>query len=102
MLAVFSSFAIGTFLFASTTGKEEVHKLHSVFRAGATNDEPQLNDQYNAVGGGGSVVDASRLQQMRMTRRKTVMDKIQRGQGLSDSHSGRWVEDNTETKFQKE
>eukprot|EP00529_Nitzschia_sp_RCC80_P033982 CAMPEP_0113452496 /NCGR_PEP_ID=MMETSP0014_2-20120614/6876_1 /TAXON_ID=2857 /ORGANISM="Nitzschia sp." /LENGTH=203 /DNA_ID=CAMNT_0000343869 /DNA_START=981 /DNA_END=1592 /DNA_ORIENTATION=- /assembly_acc=CAM_ASM_000159 len=88
MLVVFSSFAFGTFLFSSTTGKEEVHKLHPVFRAGAGN------------GGGEGDSDGEdltqRLKSNRMTRRKTVMDTIQRGRGFSDAHSGRWVENENE------
>jgi hypothetical protein len=91
MFMVMSSFALGTFLAASKTGIEEVHVLHPIFRAGAV-DNPQTAD----------VVDRMRLQQMRMTRRKTLMDNLQHGHGLSDSHAGRWVEENSETKFEKD
>mmetsp|Transcript_17259 Transcript_17259/g.30106 ORF Transcript_17259/g.30106 Transcript_17259/m.30106 type:complete len:160 (-) Transcript_17259:130-609(-) len=90
MLVVMSGFALGTFLAASKTGKEEVHVLHPIFQVGAVNSPQQHN-----------VVDPVRLQQMRMTRRKTLAENLHSGQGLNDSHSGRWVEENSETKFEK-
>jgi hypothetical protein len=107
MLAVFSSFALGTFLFSSSTGKEEVYKLHPVFRVGANDNNPHLPDEQEAAAAGVNInkhptVDRDRLQHNRMTRRKTLMDSIQRGRGFSDAHSGRWVEENSETKFRKE
>ena len=48
-------------------------------------------------------VDPQRLREMRLARRKSLMDTMfhQNG-GISDSHSGRWVEENSETKFKKE
>ena len=43
------------------------------------------------------------LREMRILRRKSLTESLhQRGHGLSDSHSGRWVEENSETKFEKE
>lgn len=49
------------------------------------------------------VVDRQQLHEMRVTRRKSLMENLhQRGHGLSDSHSGRWVEENSETIFEKE
>lgn len=46
--------------------------------------------------------DAQKLREMRIARRKSLMDTLQtRGKGISDSHSGRWVEENSETKFEK-
>ena len=98
MLTVLSSFAVGCFIAASTTGKNEVHVLHPIFRVGAvdtTSQTQQTPEQH-------SLVDPARLKQMRMTRRRTLTDNLHRGHGLSDSHSGRWVEENSETKFEKE
>jgi hypothetical protein len=92
MLTVLGSFAFGMFLAASKTGKEEVHVLHPIFRVGAVDVDPTQQ----------SVVDPARLKQMRMTRRRTLTDNLHRGHGLSDSHAGRWVDDNSETKFEKE
>lgn len=48
-------------------------------------------------------VDPQRLRDMRLARRKSLMEQLysQKG-GISDSHSGRWVQENSETKFEKE
>jgi len=154
MLVVLSSFAFGTFFMASTTGKELVHTLHPVFEAGwaeppntlalpklgkssntNTNDhqettaavDPQrLRElritrrksllETHGIGGSSNIietannnidpeharVDPQRLRELRITRRKSLMETLhQRGHGISDSHSGRWVEENSETKFEK-
>jgi hypothetical protein len=97
MLTVLSSFAVGCFVAASTTGKNEVHVLHPIFRAGAVDTQHQEHQEHEH-----SLVDPVKLKQMRMTRRRTLTDNLHRGHGLSDSHSGRWVEENSETKFEKE
>jgi len=48
-------------------------------------------------------LDPQKLREMRTVRRESLMESLhQRGHGLSDSHSGRWVEENSETKFEKE
>lgn len=132
MLVTLVGFAFGTFMGATVTGKEEVHNLHPIFRAaamnptminagGAAGEGEQQNLSYQAkwlearkeleAGEGGldgsdksstRIVDRERLQQMRMTRRRTLMNNLHQGHGLSDSHSGRWVEDNSETKLDKD
>lgn len=137
MLMTLVGFAFGTFLGASITGKEEIHNLHPIFRAGAAVDvtaapdasasssassddggrqqklgfqarwfqarkEVQQQQEAGEGGAGAAEVDRQRLQNMRMTRRRTLMNNIHQGHGLSDSHSGRWVEENSETKFDKE
>jgi hypothetical protein len=132
MLMTLVGFAFGTFMGASVTGKEEVHNLHPIFRAAAMDptmmtevggrvEGEQQKLSYQArwlqarkeaeageVEHEGSdessarIVDRQRLQQMRMTRRRTLMNNLHQGHGLSDSHSGRWVEENSETKFDKD
>ena len=104
MLTVLTSWAFGTYFLSSTRGKEQVYKLHPKFLAGA---KKVMGDEDTVDGGPNSrrygVVNREVLHQNRMTRRKTLMDQIQqRGRGLNDSHNGRWVEENSETKFQKE
>lgn len=109
MLVVLSSFAFGTFFMASTTGKELVHLLHPVFRAGwiePPNDlalpkldygakmqqSQQLRNNNNNQNEGS--VDPQQLKEMRLARRTSVMETLlQRKGGISDSHSGRWVEE---------
>lgn len=154
MLVVLSSFAFGTFFMASTTGKELVHTLHPVFEAGwaeppntlalpkigknsnsntsdhqettAAVDPGRLRElritrrksllETHGIGGSSNGietanntidperarVDPQHLRELRITRRKSLMETLhQRGHGISDSHSGRWVEENSETKFEK-
>ena len=114
LLVVLSSFAFGTFFMASTAGKELVHTLHPVFRAGWVEPPNDLslpktldyqtkirlskeNDNNSSI-----PVDPQQLREMRVTRRKSLMETLhQSGRGISDSHSGRWVEENSETKFEK-
>jgi hypothetical protein len=105
MLTILGSFAFGTFFMASTTGKELVHLLHPVFRTGWVEPEhnltlPKLN--YEGTRSKQMLVDPQQLREMRVTRRKSLMDTLtQGGRGISDSHSGRWVEENSETRFEK-
>eukprot|EP00532_Pseudo-nitzschia_australis_P008122 CAMPEP_0168176442 /NCGR_PEP_ID=MMETSP0139_2-20121125/7790_1 /TAXON_ID=44445 /ORGANISM="Pseudo-nitzschia australis, Strain 10249 10 AB" /LENGTH=177 /DNA_ID=CAMNT_0008095161 /DNA_START=111 /DNA_END=644 /DNA_ORIENTATION=+ len=106
MLVVLSSFALGQFVAASATGKELVHLIRPMFMAreekptGGSGDCGNVDvdvDVPPAV-----VVDPKRLYDMRLARRKSLAETLyeQKG-GISDSHSGRWVED-METKFEKE
>merc|ERR1712232_280803 len=45
----------------------------------------------------GATVDSQQLQEMRITRKKSLRASLyQGGRGISDSHSGRWVESSTE------
>lgn len=113
MLVVLSSFAFGQFFMASATGKELVHLLHPVFqslRGDPSNTKEHNSNRKEPSGSVGSEhgdplapVDPQRLHNMRLARRKSLMEALydQKG-GISDSHSGRWVEDNSETKFEKE
>jgi hypothetical protein len=97
MLTILGSFAFGTFFMASTTGKEMVHLLHPVFRAGWA--EPEHDLKLPKVE---NSVDPQQLREMRITRKKSLMDTLhQSGRGISDSHSGRWVEENSENRFEK-
>lgn len=97
LLTILGSFAFGTFFMASTTGKELVHLLHPVFRTGWAEPEhdlalPKLN--YEGVRNEG-MVNSRQLKEMRSARKKTLTETLyQGGRGISDSHSGRWVESN--------
>lgn len=98
MLAVLGSFALGTFLAASKTGIEEVHVLHPIFRAGAIDQaggELDAEQRINYEGKRQALMDN------RMTRRRTLDNLLRKHHGLSDSHAGRWVDDDT-TNFDKE
>ncbi len=100
MLTILGSFAFGTFFMASATGKELVHLLHPVFRAGWVEPEheltlPKLN--YEGVRKE-AMVPSQQLQEMRVTRKNSLRESLyRRGHGISDSHSGRWVENDDKT-----
>jgi len=101
MLTILGSFAFGTFFMASTTGKELVHLLHPVFRAGWV--EPEHNLSLPKLTNGGyqeaerklEKVNYQQLREMRITRKKSLNERLYKGgSGISDSHSGRWVDAN--------
>ncbi len=106
MLTILGSFAFGTFFMASATGKELVHLLHPVFRAGWVEPEhnlslPKLTNGYEAERAEAKV-NYQQLREMRITRKKSLNERLYKGgSGISDSHSGRWVEENSETKFER-
>lgn len=102
MLVVLSSFAFGQFFMASTTGKELVHLLHPVFQS-LRGDSSSAQEQNSNHSEPPASVDPQRLRDMRLARRKSLMETLYREKGgISDSHSGRWVEENSKTKFEKE
>ncbi|KAL3921085.1 MAG: hypothetical protein SGILL_002937, partial [Bacillariaceae sp.] len=95
MMMTLASFALGTFLAASKTGIEEVHTLHPVFRAGAVDVDPsQLQQQQQPQYDTNSYEGRRKaLLENRLARRKTMDNRLHNQNGLSDSHAGRWVED---------
>ena len=100
MLTVLGSFAFGTFFMASTTGKELVHLLHPVFQAGWAEPEHQLilpRLDYETTRKQ-QTLSTQQLREMRTLRRKTLMENLQKGRGISDSHSGRWIEETNNNK----
>jgi len=89
------------FLFAVSTGKEQVHTLHPIFQIGASPPGELVHQDYqskrrmatdNNVTGGDSLLDMERMQQTRLTRRRTMTDSFRRT-GLSDSHGGHWYKE---------
>ena len=100
MLTVLGSFAFGTFFMASNTGKELVHLLHPVFQAGWREPEHELTLPKLSYEGvrKEAMVGSQQLQEMRVTRKKSLRESLyRRGHGISDSHSGRWVENDDKT-----
>ena len=109
MLSVLGGGALGMFLFAVSTGKEQVHTLHPIFQIGAsppgdldrqdylskmrmTPNNNNNNSNSNNLTGGDSLLDMERMQQTRLTRRRTMTDSFRRT-GLSDSHGGHWYKE---------
>ena len=110
LLTILSSFALGTFVAASTTGKELVHLLHPMFQTAGTdtttNTTNNTNDYSSTTTSSMSYqnrillasnktnesvddddekrFDPQRLRELRVTRRKSLMDNLHtQGNGLS-------------------
>ena len=90
--SVMAGSALGSFLMATTTGKNEVHQLHSIFEIGKNEYKTPYQKFYEE---GKAKVEESEeaREKRRLSRRKTVSKRLTEGQGLSDSHSGTWIED---------
>ncbi|KAI2500761.1 hypothetical protein MHU86_13685 [Fragilaria crotonensis] len=84
--------SLGSFLAATTTGKNQVHSLHHIFQVGATStsnpsseggqQEQQLKEE----------LSPEVLKHNRVLRRKTLQNALESHSGLNDSHGGRWVD----------
>ena len=111
MLTVLGCGALGMFLGATKTGKENVHNLHPIFQVGAV--PPKADDKI--VGGdtdgrpnyrqtvqqaqqlqqsSNSSVDVNQLKEAQGLRRRSLAERITKGQGFTDSHGGKWFHDN--------
>lgn len=100
-LSVMAGGALGSFLMATTTGKNEVHELHDIFHINEqkkntkTPYQQVVEDDINSN-------DPKHRRQRRLSRRKTLSHRLEQGRGLSDSYGGNWVEeDEDETSMTK-
>lgn len=80
----------GSFLMATTTGKNQVHKLHPIFELGAEKPESQyqksLEQRRNEIENG--------KERNRLFRRQTLERTIRNDHGgLSDAHGGHWLKE---------
>lgn len=99
-LAVLLGGAVGSFVMATTTGKNEVHQLHSIFQVGATppRDKISLSDdelvllQSKEHPESLNKLDRTKRERNRLFRRATLNKSMEQVGGLSDSHGGRWVD----------
>lgn len=101
MLSVLGGGALGMFLFASSTGKGQVHKLHPIFQVGAmprgdldyTKKQQQMGQDVIGNQQNDEDADVSRLRDMRAVRRKGMVENLEKGRGFSDAHGGHWYQD---------
>ena len=98
LLSLLLGGALGSFLAAATTGKNQVHTLHPIFQAGSTtttttttisNDDNSKQQQQQ---GEDAKLSTDELKQNRVLRRKTLQNALESHSGLNDSHGGHWVE----------
>ena len=99
MLSVLGGGAFGMFLFGVAAGKEQVHNLHPIFQVGALppgdlDRQDYRSKMIHASQQKSDDLDLQKLQEIRITRRRSMMDGFQKGHGLNDSHGGHWVKDN--------
>lgn len=96
MLSVLGGGALGMFLFSVAAGKEQVHNLHPIFQVGAVppgdldhiNYQNKINQAHQQED-----LDFEKMQEIRLTRRRSMMDTFKRGHGLNDAHGGHWVKE---------
>lgn len=119
LLSVLLSGAMGSFIMATTAGRNEVHNLHPIFEVGAKNknlaeesleqakqrntdlrylEKRQRGQQLNA--GEQDVIDRVKREKNRLYRRASLTQSMEHS-GISDSHGGHWVEDDNNN-FEKE
>ncbi|GKY97559.1 hypothetical protein MPSEU_000714100 [Mayamaea pseudoterrestris] len=97
--------AIGSFVLSTTAGKNDVHQLHKIFESGSRDarqerlmEEEDLNaslrhhqsqeGQRNDV-----LTDRMQREKNRLTRRASLEHSLNSRNGLSDSHGGKWADD---------
>lgn len=107
--------ALGSFLAATVTGKNQVHQLHPIFQIGATGSnssggrpdtggdsspplvrakerEEQLRTTLERRHSNVEPSSQEDILRNRMLRRKTLQNALLHQNGLNDSHGGHWVE----------
>ncbi len=85
------------FLFGVAAGKEQVHNLHPIFQVGALPPGELEHQDYQSkimTADQSEDLDYKKLQEIRLTRRRSMMDGFKKGHGLNDAHGGHWVKDN--------
>lgn len=102
MLSFLLGASLGSFLMASTTGKNQVHNLHPIFDVGAVKpygSSTTTTPNISATGTPNSPyqqsieMDAADRLRNRGMRRETLKKALEKPNGLNDSHGGRWVKD---------
>jgi hypothetical protein len=86
--------ALGMFLFASSAGKAQVHKIHPLFQVGAMpKGELDYSKKLQKAHDEDEDLDVSKLKKMRAVRRQSMKENLENGRGLSDAHGGQWYRD---------
>ena len=86
--------AIGSFVMATTAGKNRVHKLHSIYEVGKAEKSDGMTDyQRDKVRALEEQEEEIRDRYLRrLSRRATIRKRLEEGQGLSNSRGGNWVQ----------
>jgi len=128
LLSVLLGGAVGSFVNATTTGKNQVHQLHPIFQIGAKPppmDDDENNSPYqqaleearrqrelelqilearrDRTASEQEYVENARREKNRLFRRASLTQSLQDGHhGLSDSHGGHWVKDSNNNNNDKD
>jgi hypothetical protein len=99
-LSVMVGGAVGSFVMATAAGKNRVHKLAPIYEAGkkegvVSTAGGMSNYQQELRRAREREEEIHERNRRRLSRRKTMQERLEEGHGLSDSHSGHWAEDNT-------
>jgi len=93
MLSFLLGASLGSFLMASTTGKNQVHNLHPIFDVGKQPPPSSSSDSTPYQTSMAQDADAADRERNRLLRRKTLQQTLENQHGgLNDSHGGRWVD----------
>mmetsp|Transcript_2085 Transcript_2085/g.2861 ORF Transcript_2085/g.2861 Transcript_2085/m.2861 type:complete len:181 (+) Transcript_2085:211-753(+) len=104
--------ALGSFLMATATGKNEVHNLHPIFDIGKKEEHDNITqteyqkslsqakqNHFTEIRRKANAPpfmvsnpdDREELHQNRVLRRRTLQNSFKSGSGLSDAHGGQWT-----------
>ncbi len=92
--------ALGSFLLATTKGKNEVHQMHDIFEIGKNEYKTPYQMAYENAKMKSEETDEERRRR-HLSRRKTISKRLIEGQGLSDSHSGTWLQEDKMNEHEK-
>ena len=90
LLSLLLGGSFGSFLAATTAGKNQVHTLHPIFQVGAS--ATTINHDNTKQQDGDEKLSTDELKHNRVLRRKTLQNALESHSGLNDSHGGHWVE----------
>ena len=95
--------ALGSFALATAAGKNEVHNMHDVFEVGKKKPEDSLTPYQKSVEEARKDAEHQEAdrRKRRLSRRQNVAKRLEDGRGLSDSHGGNWLDQETQIEERK-
>merc|ERR1712085_235045 len=93
--------AFGSYICSTVTGKNNVHFLHPILYYGQEEEEEGSNNQtMRTEHDNDRRKYALEREERKIQRRKTMKQQLEEGHGLSDSHGGHWIDEETVMKEQ--
>jgi len=91
LLSFMACGAIGGFVFATAAGKSNVHNLHPIFEIGKQDRSTRYQELIKRAQ---QIEGEKEREKRRLQRHQSLHENLVHGQGLSDSHGGRWQKGN--------